>query len=194
MLLALAFVALPSLAASQDARSHLDSLPESARCSACELVASKMENAIASPAIVKAWKDWTTAQRISKLKAAFSKHACPKFDDMQICSVGDPPKFGDFKELMQKGGTLSKLSMGAEQKDKVQTLCTLLAEKTEVSALVAHIEAALQPPKRKRAKARRLVDLRMREEMCQGLLGTCAKTDEDDEDDEDDDDDEDREL
>ena len=181
---------LPLLAA--DALDTLASLGvEPTRCSACEMVAAKFEDAIAAPKIISGWKDWTTEQRVSKLKVALTR-ACKKIDDLQVCKYGNPPKFADFQELMSKGGTLSDLAMGPEQKTAVQSLCTQLSTKNEVARIVGRIEVALEPPSKGNKKAnkarRRLVDLSMRVEMCQGLLSTCEEDGDEDEADEDEDD------
>ena len=184
---------VPLLAA--DAQSHLESLGvEPTRCSACEIVATKFDDAIASPKLIKGWKEWTTEQRVSKLKAAFGK-ACPKIENMQVCKYGNPPKFGDFQELLSKGGGMSDLSMGPEQRRTVQTLCEQLSTKNEVTRVVRLIEEALEPPSKgskTTRKRRRLVDLRMRAEVCQRLLGTCKEEEEEEE--EADEDEDDREL
>jgi hypothetical protein len=66
-------------------------------------------------------------------------------------------KFGDFNDLMQKGGTMSNLNMGPEQNEKVRTLCELTV-KTEMPALVERIEKAVK-------KKRRLIDMKMKEEV-----------------------------
>ena len=184
---AVAFVALVSGAASEDARSHLTDLgEESLRCSACTLVASQFDDAMDSK-LLKAWAGWTTEQRITKLRGTFRKRACPAIGEMQIAQLGDKGdrKFADFNELMKKGGTMSNLNMGEEQKKAVRTLCDLVA-KGEMSALVARMESALQSKKGR--KKRRLADLRMQEVVCEGLLGTCIKDEEEEEDDDDEED------
>lgn len=94
-------------------------------------------------------------------------------------------KFGDFNELMQKGGVMSNLNMGPEQAKKVFMLCEAVV-KSETSLLVARLETITTAKKGKK----RLADIRMRDEICQQLLDTCKK-DDDDEDDEDNDDDDD---
>ena len=173
--------------------SYLASLgAEPTRCSACDMVATKFDEVLAKPNLIRGWREWTTEQRVSKLKAALGK-VCPKFDAVQVCKHGWPPKYADFQDLMSKGGSMSGLSMGPEQKREVQALCEQLSTKDEVARIVGRIEVALEPPSKGSRKAhkarRRLIDLSMRVEMCQGLHGTCVEQDhEDDEADEDDDD------
>ena len=73
-------------------------------------------------------------------------------------------------------------------------LCMLVAGH-EVDALVSRIEAATAKKKGTR-KRRRLVDLKMSEELCsaEGLLRACPVPEREDDDDDDDDDEDDREL
>ena len=72
--------------------------------------------------------------------------------------------------MMQKGGTMSNLNMGPEQGKALTTLCQLVA-KHEVAPLVSRMEAAVA--KKKKGRRKRLADLKMREELCQGIFGTC---------------------
>ena len=183
---------LLALATAEDVQSHLNGLGEdSLRCSACELVASKMDDAIDSK-LLKSWSSFTSEDRASKLRRAFQKRACAPIADLQIAQLGEEGnrRFDDFNVLMKKGGAMSNLSMGPEQRQLVQKLCTLFA-KSEMVGLVERIESALAT--KSRGKRRRLADLRMKEFVCQDMLRTCLKDDEDDGSDDDDDDD-DREL
>ena len=133
---ALALV-LPALAS--DARSYLVKLGgESLRCSACELVADKVEEAIAAPSFAKGWKEWTTEQRVSKLKASLRKK-CPKFQDMMIARTGSPPVYGDFQELMNKQSELTDLSMGITEKNDVHKLCLELTGVLDAAELVGAV-------------------------------------------------------
>ena len=180
-------------AAAEDAHSHLIALgEESLRCSACELVASKMDDAIDSK-LLKSWGGIGREERVLKLRRAFAKRACAPIADMQIALLGEPGgrRFDDFNVLMKKGGGMSNLSMGPEQREMVQKLCNLFV-KVETAALVELIEDALASSKK--GKRRRLADLRMRDLVCQGMLRTCLKNDDVDGDGDHDDDDDEREL
>ena len=180
----------------EDTQKHLTSLgEESMRCSACNLVADKVESSISSD-FVREWYDLTRPQRVARLRAQLMSKNCPKIDKMQIAMEGFEPnrKLGDFNELIKKGGTLQNLQTGPEQKEKVGRLCMLVAGH-EVDALVSRMEAATAKKKGTR-KRRRLVDLKMSEELCsaEGLLRACPVPEREDDDDDDDEDEDDREL
>ena len=83
---------------------------------------------------------------------------------------------------MQEGGSLTNLQMDVEQADHVHTLCRILS-KQDVAALVSQIEAWQQ-----QKKGRRLIDIKMRQEVCVELMGECEPEEtpgEDEDDDED---------
>ena len=171
---------------SADIQEYLKGLGESSmRCSACELVAKRVDDAIDST-FLKGWKTWTTETRAKKLKSKLSK-TCPAFESMQIALMGDigVRTFIDFQEAMQKGGTLTNLQMGATEGEKVKTVCNMLASE-QSTALVQVLETFIKQ------KRRRLADVQWRTAVCETLLGACPKA-EDDEDAEDEDEDE-REL
>ena len=73
------------------------------------------------PPTSQGWSGWTTEQRVAKLRGAISKKACSAIGNKQIAMMGEEGerKFGDFNELMQKGGVMSNLNMGPEQAKKV---------------------------------------------------------------------------
>lgn len=192
-LVALALCHLATLTRAEDARSYLRALGEdSLRCTACTLVAAKMDDAIDSK-LLKSWAGLTTEERIKKMRSAFSKRACPQIDDIQVAIMGETGKrkYVDFQEAMKQGGSLSEVNMGPEQKVQVRTLCELVA-KGGMTELVGRLEAVLQPKGKKKKKAPRLADIRMQAEVCEGMLGTCQ--DDKDDDEEADADEDDREL
>ena len=170
--------------AGDDAPVYLKSMgEESLRCSACEIVASMIEEKVITSKLIKGWSAWTTEQRVNKLRTTITKKACPPIGDKQIALMGEEGErtFGDFNEMMQKGGTMSNLNMGPEQSKKVFVLCEAVA-KSEVSLLVARLETLTTQKKGKK----RLADIKMVDEVCKELLGTCKKDDDDDDDDDDD--------
>ena len=156
---------------------------QSVRCSACELVTATMDEAIDGSSLVSGWAEWTSAERAKKLRPILVRRGCRKFDTMQVALTGfeGSRRFVDFDQATQDGSTLTNLQMGVAQADAVHTLCRILA-KEDVAALVSQMEAWLE-----KKRGRRLIDIKMREQVCVELLGECeekkAEGDDDDDDD-----------
>jgi hypothetical protein len=201
------------LASTSGVEESLAALNErSLQCSACEIVASQLFEALDSK-IATNFKEWPPDSRTKKLNAAWGK-ACRKVGKMQVAQLGEAGsrKFGDFNELMQQGGTLSNLNMGPEQAKTLQSLCEAFVEDKGVALGDRMAEftglndggktgmstAEKKKKKKKRRRARRVLDFRMRDEVCEKILNACAKVEAPPrgsfDDDDDDDDDDDREL
>ena len=195
---ALALLSLLALAAADgdaetpySAAAALDALgatEASARCSACGLVATHMYDAI-SAKIAKGFKGWSQDFRVKQLGGAFSK-ACNRVGAVQVALMGEAGarKFADFEKMMQKGGSMSNLSMGPEQAKAVQNLC---------AAIVAHELESLVGRMVDWCGARgakcRVLDYPLRKEVCTRMLNACearapppvSAFDDDDDDDDD---------
>ena len=73
---------------SLDAADFLAELGErSMRCSACEMVAEKLDDVI--PLLVKRWPEWNSAERAKHLRPAFVQRGCKQFDTMQVALIGE---------------------------------------------------------------------------------------------------------
>jgi len=71
-----------------DAAVFLSELGErSMRCSACELVAEKMDDVI--PLLVKTWPMRSSPERTRLLRATLLQRGCKQFDTMHVALMGD---------------------------------------------------------------------------------------------------------
>ena len=173
----------------------------SLQCSACYTLAEKMQSTLFDPkydearTIVTNWKEWTTEERVKGLKDAMMAHpfgTCPKIGRLNIAQIGIAPRrqLGDYDALMKRGGTVDNLETGPEKSKAVQALCEVLAKGDDLAGLVTHLEKTTGVNSKKKKKRRkRLMDLKMIDEVCQGFLSLgCPrrKGGEDDDDDADD--------
>ena len=162
-------------------------------CSACELAAVQLELAMDGK-LARSFKGWSTAQRVKGFKRR-QKHHCASLGQKQIARVGEEGKrkYGDFQEMMSASGSLSNLSLEPETGQKLEAFC----QAVNAQAIIDRVEAQMAI-KRRRKKPWRLLDFRMRDELCETMLAVCAKPKSEPrgmyDDDDDDDDDDDREL
>ena len=156
---------------------------KSLHCSACFTLAEQLVRLFdlkseESRELVSGWAAASRVERAAALKTALLKRVCARVGRMKIAMLGKAPhrQVGDLDALMKRGGTFES---DPEPTHGVYTLCEALARAPDLDALVEHIEAAAAPPvkkKKKRQRRRRLVDLDMREEVCDGLLAlACPK-------------------
>ena len=152
---------------------------KSLRCSACWTLADKLDQLFdlktdASSRLVKSWAEMTTSRRVEEVRKVMTKRICPLIGRMNIAQIGTAPnrQMGDLDKLMKRGGTLDNVKTGAEPTKALLGLCEALSHRDDLLSLVKRLELVTQ--KRKGKKKRRLVDLRMKDEVCDGLLALAC--------------------
>lgn len=157
-------VALASVAGDSSAAAALRALGEgreSLECSACELIAEKLYDALDSKT-ARGFKKWSDSERVKKVSASMRK-GCKRLEKFQIATYGDPPKFCDFQEMMAKGGSMSNLNMRPEMAKSVAAACSTIIADT-AAALVGRMAAA-----------KRMLDIRLRDELCENIISACPR-------------------
>ena len=153
----------------------------SLRCSGCELVAAQLYGGL-SGKLAKGFKKLSAEQREQQVMASLTK-SCQGISNIQVAQVGEKGsrdrKYGDFNELMNQGGTLSEVSIG-KHGEVLVALCNRLVSESG-KELVQRMSASVK------RKGGRLLDFKMKENVCVEMLGACERTSNDDDDDEDDD-------
>ena len=74
-------------------------------CSACNIIASKLDDAIQNGALIQGWADWTPTQRAATLRKVL-KRGCRKISDMEILVGGRATKqtiYVDVAEMKKQG-------------------------------------------------------------------------------------------
>eukprot|EP00316_Scyphosphaera_apsteinii_P022295 CAMPEP_0119315302 /NCGR_PEP_ID=MMETSP1333-20130426/35227_1 /TAXON_ID=418940 /ORGANISM="Scyphosphaera apsteinii, Strain RCC1455" /LENGTH=163 /DNA_ID=CAMNT_0007320613 /DNA_START=174 /DNA_END=665 /DNA_ORIENTATION=+ len=137
------------------------------QCSACDLVGSKLSDSLDSK-IATSFKKWSPKIRLTKIRAAMKK-ACTKTEAMQIAVSGSTGQrqFGDFNEMMKRGGTMTGLSMTPEHSKALKSLCEAVVD-DHADQLVSLMSASVKAGKR-------LLDFKLRDELCENMLAACHK-------------------
>ena len=155
-----------------DAQDFLESLGEpTLRCSACELVAVKFEQAFKDEELVTGWAANTSAERATALRATLPKRACAKIKRMKIAIDGEEVslKYVDVTNGTPADVVAADLgAMGLEHRETVRTLCTVLA-KMDPEPMVSQIEQLMQ-----QKPGIRLDQINLRDAICVELLGECS--------------------
>ena len=154
-----------------DAQAFLESLGQSTlRCSACELVAVKFEQAIDGE-LVAGWAANTSAERAEALRTTMPKRACGKMKRMQIAMDGaeDSLKYVDLTHGTEADMVAADFgAMGLQHRETVRTLCSVLA-KMDPEPIVSQMEHILQ-----QKPGLRLDQIDLRDAICIELLGECT--------------------
>jgi len=147
------------------------------RCSACSILATKLEDAFeGKPAVYIEFKGWDRPTRVSKLKKQLMK-GCDDILEMKISQTGNRTEriWEDHMALIHRGGSQSKVVHLPSSSRDLYKVCKSYLD-VDLPDLVDRMSSYISVVIGKGAKARnqRLVDFKFREEICMKQVKFCG--------------------
>jgi len=154
-------------------------------CSACSILATKLDDVIQDAKLIKGWTSWSRAQRVTELRKVL-RRACPAISDLTIYaskSAMGGHVYVDMTEVMKQNNEaasqmLADMDKSAHHREAVRGFCDeVVRDKETMQTIADRMEAfrlanGIQRPPR--APKRRLVDYRFKDDdLCPSVLGVC---------------------